>query len=310
MSETLKLVANRSNTEEGCASWQHRNLADDRSLAATAEEFRLSEAFLRQCLDPDEIPHIDREGEHILLLLQAPWIYEETTAPLFVDTVPLGILLHPAGIVTISAKPLALWDRLHRELCGDAAPKLQREAFLARFFTVLAREFLHAIDRLEAQLETAKEQLRRSQSNAEFFRLLSLQKSLIYLTAALRGNLATGERLLHSPRWQGSAEEQDQLRDALEDLRQARDTAELMASTTTNAMDAFAGTLQNNITVAIRVVTAWTVVITVPIAVISIMAMNTPLPLHDWPYAWPVLMGGSFVASGLLYIALRRSHWL
>ncbi|MGC9128992.1 MAG: magnesium transporter CorA family protein [Acidithiobacillus sp.] len=310
MSESLKLVVSRSGSADPCATWQHRTVADDAALAATASEMGLSEAFLRQCLDPDEIPHIDREGEQILLLLQAPWTHEEATAPLFMDTVPLGILLRPAGVVTISAKPLPLWDRLHRELCGEGARSLQREAFLARFFTELARDFLGAIDRLEAQLEVAKEQLRRSQSNAEFFRLLSLQKSLIYLTAALRGNLATGERLLHSPRWQGNAEEQEQLRDALEDLRQARDTAELMTSTTTNAMDAFAGTLQNNITVAIRVVTAWTVVITVPIAVISIMAMNTPLPLHDWPYAWPVLMGGSFVASGLLYLALRRSQWL
>jgi len=310
MSEAVHDRTGRKPAEDRSVVWQHRSIADDATLSAAAGELGLSASFLRQCLDPDEIPHIDREGEQVLLLLQAPWIHAEADAPVFVDTVPLGILLRPADIVTISAKPLPVWDRLRQAACRGGVCTLQREVFLARFFTELAREFLDSIDRLEKQLEIAKEDLRRSQSNAQFFRLLSLQKSLIYLTSALRGNLATGERLLHSPRWQSNGEEQEQLRDALEDLRQARDTAELLTSTTTNAMDAFAGTLQNNITIAIRVVTAWTVIITVPIAVISIMAMNTPLPLHDWPYAWPVLMGGSFLASGLLYFVLRRSHWL
>lgn len=291
-------------------SWQHIQTSDMTELAQFADSLNISAAFLEKVQDPDEIPHLERKGEQRFVLLLAPRMQHDMDAPLYVDTVPIGIVLHTGGVATIGNHPLPLWQRLQKRFERRSESPFKAERFLAQLYLELAKDFYHSLDMVDKQLKLAKESLRNSQSNQQFFRLLSLQKSLIYVTSALQSDLATGERLMHSTRWHGSDIDNDQLQDALSDFLQARETAKLMAKLITNTMDAFAGTLQNNISAAIRTVTAWTVIITVPIAVISVMAMNTPTPGRHWLLAWPVLMGGSFLVSGLLYWFLRRWHWL
>ena len=116
--------------------------------------------------------------------------------------------------------------------------------------------------------------------------------------------------LFRSPIIAQDEEDAEDLADALIDLQQARDMTEVYTSTITNMMDAYGGVLQTNISNTLKVITGWTVIIAIPATVATIYGMNVPLPIQNWPYAWPVLMGGGFLVSLFAVLWFRRRHWI
>lgn len=276
-------------------------------LEFVARHLQVPDYLFQDVSDEDERPRLERDGDVALIILKVPAPMQNDTE-LHFRTLPVGLWLLPQQMVTASAHPLALWDELRGQRQRGKA--LHVRGLLAEIFQAIARDFLRALRIINTEIAATEKILRHSQNNNEFFRLLALNKSLILFSAALKGNISVAQQTLRLPLLRQDENDLEDIADALIDLQQARDMTEIYASTITNMMDAYVGVLQNNISNTLKIITAWTVVVAAPATVASIYGMNVPLPMQTWTYAWPVLMGGGFLVSGLLFAYFRKKDWI
>ncbi|MBU2738615.1 magnesium transporter CorA family protein [Acidithiobacillus concretivorus] len=289
------------------ATWVQVVAPSQAELEFVAKHLQVPDYLFQDVSDEDERPRLERDGDVALIILKVPAPMQDD-AELRFRTLPVGLWLLPQQMVTASAHPLALWDELRSQ--RQRGKILNVRGLLAEIFQAIARDFLRALRIINTEIAATEKILRHSQNNNEFFRLLALNKSLILFSAALKGNISVAQQTLRLPMLLQDEDDLEDIADALIDLQQARDMTEIYASTITNMMDAYVGVLQNNISNTLKIITAWTVVVASPATVASIYGMNVPLPLQDWTYAWPVLMGGGFLISGLLFVFFRKKDWI
>ncbi|MCE5361233.1 MAG: magnesium transporter CorA family protein [Acidithiobacillus sp.] len=283
---------------------------DPQQVAELTQRFQLYEEFFQDVQDLDERPRLEKEANNALVILKIPVARPDPDSgrPSF-SVLPLGIVFGRDEILTVCSEELPLLRAIEAQL-PEEVDELDPRWLTVEMIQRMASAFLDALKVINEEIVHTEERLHHSQSNDEFFSMLSLSKVLIRFTSALRGIIAVLQQLLRLPIITQDEEDSEDLADALVDLQQARDMTEIYTSTVTNMMDAYGGVLQTNISNTLKVITGWTVIIAIPATTATIYGMNVPLPLEHWPYAWPTLMGGSFSISLLAVLWFRRRHWI
>jgi len=277
-------------------------------LDTLGRRFAVDPDFLGDALDRHERPSLRREGETIILLLRVPLLSTEPAGPSW-ETVPLGILLQKSQLVTIEIRPFGFLEQLRARL-GKRVQRIRLREALAELLQAVAQEFLRSLRQVKREMDAVEYDLRGSQDNDDFYRMLSLQNTLTHFAAALRGDLGVLQRLLQMPIFCDDEEDLEDISDAMVDLQQAREMAELYAATLTDLLDAYVGVLQNNIANRVKKLTAWTVVLAVSLMSTSLYGMNVPLPWQHSPYITPALIGGGFLVAAAIYVYFRRNDWI
>ncbi|WP_291510475.1 magnesium transporter CorA family protein [Acidithiobacillus sp.] len=277
-------------------------------LPSLGRQLGVDPGFLGDALDRHERPSLHREGETTIILLRVPLLSAEQPGPSWV-TVPLGILLQKWQLVTIETQAFGFLEQLRARL-GKRARRIRLREALAELLQAMAQEYLRSLRQVKKEMDAVEHDLRASQNNDDFYRMVSLQNTLTHFAAALRGNIGVLQRLLQMPVFLDDKEDLEDVADALVDLQQAREMAELYAATLTDLLDAYVGVLQNNIANRVKKLTAWTVVLAVSLMSTSLYGMNVPLPWQHWRYITPTLVGGGFLIAAAIYVYFRRHDWI
>ncbi|WP_248884789.1 magnesium transporter CorA family protein [Acidithiobacillus acidisediminis] len=290
--------------------WTSVVAPDNQQVSELTQRFQIYEEFFHDVQDLDERPRLEKEANNILVILKlpVPRTDPDSGRPSFA-VIPMGIVFGREEILTVSSEELPLLRAIEAQLPQET-DELDPRWLTVEMIQRMARAFLDALQVINEEIVHTENRLHHSQSNDDFFSMLSLNKILIRFTSALRGDISVLQQLLRLPVITQDEEDSEDLADALIDLQQARDMTEIYTSTITNMMDAYGGVLQTNVSNTLKVITGWTVIIAIPATVATIYGMNVPLPLQDWAYAWPTLMGGGFLLSLLAVLWFRRRHWI
>ena len=140
--------------------------------------------------------------------------------------------------------------------------------------------------------------------------MLKYEKSLIYITTALKSNEIILERLQqgHLLKWSGRDEEL--LADVLVEIRQAIELVDISQNILGQMMDAFASIVSNNLNAVMKFLTAVTIVIALPTLLTSFYGMNVALPGEDQPLAFVWIGAISLLVSLVVMFALWKKDWL
>jgi magnesium transporter len=75
-------------------------------------------------------------------------------------------------------------------------------------------------------------------------------------------------------------------------------------------MDAFASVISNNLNVVMKFLTSVTIILMIPMLVVSIMSMNVKLPFQEDPHSFFMITSISFILSLIgVIIFLRRKFF-
>jgi len=74
-------------------------------------------------------------------------------------------------------------------------------------------------------------------------------------------------------------------------------------------MDAYGNIIQNNVSHVVKLLTAVTIVLSIPTMIASIYGMNVPLPYQDEPEAFAVLIGVMVVMSVVVAMIFRKKNY-
>ncbi len=259
--------------------------------------------YLTDSLDPDERSRYERWDENLkFILIQTPILNpeEEENQPIYI-TVPIGLMITPDMIITISAHENTILKKFIDGKVKNADPADIR-SFVLHILDQNVWSYLDSLKRLNLKRNLIEQELYDSSRNAELKQLLRIEKSLVYFVNSLSANDLVKLKMKRTDFLQISQDEDkaDLFEDILIDNNQALDMANRHTNILSGTMEAYASIVSNNLNKFIQRLTVVTIILMVPTLVASFFGMNVSLPLANKPMAFFYIL---FV-SGLLIVFL------
>ena len=280
-------------------------------LSDLAERYELPIDFLTDPLDIDERSRYEREDDARLIVVNTPVLSEsETDNDSIYITVPIGIILTPEALITITSAKEHPVLQLFIDNKIRNVNTARRSQFVLRIFEHTVYRFLTCLKRLNVRRNLIEQELYDSSRNRELKQLLSIEKSLVYFINALNGNELLKMKMKRAD-FLGIRQNED-LWDLFEDIiidnGQALEMANIYTNILNGTMDAYGSIISNNLNITIQRLTLITIVLTVPMVVASFYGMNVNMPIQEKWYAFPVILILSVILSLAVIFYFRRKR--
>ena len=260
--------------------------------------------YINYSLDLDEMPRIERDDDYTFILLRIPHRQPDEDIPY--TTIPLGIMIRGNTIVTICRHD----KEMFKVLANGKYRMLKtgkRYRFALYIFLETATRYLTHLREINRMTETIEDQLQKSTRNREVLELLKYQKCLTYFSTALRANEVMMERVQRMQIFNYYEEDQDLLEDVLTENQQAIQMTSIATEILSGMMDAFASIISNNMNSIMKLLTALTIVVSMPTIVSSFFGMNVPIPYEGHPLAFlGILVFSIILTFGTAYVFTKR----
>ena len=131
--------------------------------------------------------------------------------------------------------------------------------------------YLNLLKKINRETEIAEKELRQTRKNKSLLRLLSLEKSLVYFTTSLKANEVVMERMNRGKVIKLYEEDEDLLEDVLIENKQAMEMSKIYSDILSGVMDAYSSIISNNLNGVMKILTAITIIISVPTMISSFL---------------------------------------
>jgi magnesium transporter len=276
-------------------------------IAFLTEQIEIFPDLINYSLDLDEMPRIERDEDegYTFILLRIPYHWGKNVDIPY-STIPLGIIIVGGFIVTVCRhetdiiKPI-----LNGKYRGLKTGKRYR--FVLYIFLETASRYLAHLRDINKTTESLEDQLQKSTRNREVLELVKYQKSLTYFATALRSNEVMMERVQRMKLFNQYDEDADLLEDVITENQQAIQMTGIATEILSGMMDAFASIISNNVNSVMKLLTALTIVVSMPTIVSSFFGMNVSIPGGNHPLAYVGILGLTLILTiGVIFIFYRR----
>lgn len=283
----------------------------DNEIEYICQEINIKDDFIRYALDYEEKARIDSEEDDqtILFIIDVP-ITEKTDNGNMYSTMPIGmIVVRDDYFITVSLKETKLINNFENgKIKGFFTYKKSR--FILQIMYNNSSDYLTYLKRINKETEIAENVLKTSMRNRELLKLLSLDKSLVYITTSLRSNEAVMERTLKVKNIKLYEEDEDILEDAIIENKQAIEMSKVYSDILNGTMDAYASIISNNLNRVMKFLTSITIVLAVPTMISSFWGMNVNLPFQNNPVGFFIMLVIATVLTLLVTLWLRKKDML
>ncbi|NHC62098.1 magnesium transporter CorA family protein [Paenalcaligenes suwonensis] len=267
--------------------------------------------FLNDALDSDERPRIEHRGPATLLMLHIPYS-DPNVKNLYDDvkykTIPFGIILTGGHMVTVCKEN----GFINKDFFVQQGLILDEHNQSYNLFAILnqvAHVFADASKTLDDAISKAEDELSKSYRNQELYTLLYLNESLIYLTTALKNLMHVMNRMQQDNPLPMDSRAKLLFEEALVEVEQVYSITKISQINLNNVMDAYGNIIQNNVSHIVKLLTAVTIVLSIPTLIASIYGMNVPLPYQDEPGAFTAIIISMVVISGVVALFFQKKRY-
>lgn len=276
-----------------------------------AESLTIPIEFLTDPLDIDERTRYEVEDDVKFIVVNTPALNEEGSDDLTLYiTLPIGIIITPDNIITISSYDTAVIQKFIENKVRSFSPH-DFSLFVLQILEQNVQTYLRCLKDINVRRNIIEKEVYESSQNQDLKQLLSLEKSLVYFVTALSSNALLKQKIQRMDLLgiRQDEEKSDLLEAIMIDNSQAQEMAHIYSNILRNTMDALASIISNNLNEVMQRLTLITIILMVPTLVASFYGMNVNnLPLRDNPYAFWFLFGGSMVFSISLVIFFRSKR--
>ena len=267
--------------------------------------------FLNDALDADERPRIEHRGPATLLMLHIPYS-DPAVKNLYDDvkykTIPFGIVLTGGHMVTV-CKENGFINKDFFEQQGLILDEHNQSYNLFAILNQVAHVFADASKTLDDSISKAEDELSKSYRNQELYTLLYLNESLIYLTTALKNMMHVMTRMQQDNPLPMDSRARLLFEEALVEVEQVYSITKISQINLNNVMDAYGNIIQNNVSHIVKLLTAVTIVLSIPTLIASIYGMNVPLPYQEEPGAFTAIIISMVVISGIVALFFQKKRY-
>lgn len=307
MIEIFKTVDEKLTTldtfEEG--AWVNVTNPTEEEVIKVCEMLKLEDCdYVRAALDAEESSRIESDDGNTLIIVDIP-IAEVKEKILRYITIPLGIIITPTNIATVclNENPI-IRDFIEKRMKSFYTFKKTR--FIFQILHRNATKYLVYLKQIDKISNTIENKLHKSTKNKELIQLLDLEKSLVYFNTSLKANEIVLEKMLRTESIKNYPEDTELLEDVIIENKQAIEMAKIYSDILSGTMDAFASVISNNLNIIMKFLASVTILMAIPTMVSSFFGMNVAVPMHDNPFAFPIIVGIAITACLVATLIMVR----
>ena len=298
-------------TEYKRGNWINMIAPSDDEIKTVCENINIQEDFIRYALDPEERARIDYEEDDgtTLILADVPIIEKDEDQKEY-STIPVGfIIVRDEYFITVSLMENQVIRRMN-PMKNKSVATYKKSRLVLQCLYVNSEIYLNLLKKINRETEIAEKELRQTRKNKSLLRLLSLEKSLVYFTTSLKANEVVMERMNRGKVIKLYEEDEDLLEDVLIENKQAMEMSKIYSDILSGVMDAYSSIISNNLNGVMKILTAITIIISVPSMISSFWGMNVKVPMQDNPWGFAIILIASILIGIIVTIILKRKDYL
>lgn len=267
------------------------------------EQCQIDEHTLASALDPDELPRLEFEPEHTVMIYKRPKNYSGKDQLEF-KVASVGMFLFKDKLILVLAEDIPLFVGKRFQSVNSI-----KEIFLKLVYNSISHyvEHLRIIHMISEEIE---DKITESMDNTYLLNLFSLVKSLVYYAEAITSNGFVFEKTRTLANRIGFDEQNmEMLDDIIVENMQCKAQADIYSNILAQLLDARSSIVNNNLNQLMKKLNVITIWMMVPTLVVSAYGMNVALPMAEHPYAFWMLMGVCLVLVWGVMIYWRKKNW-
>jgi len=283
----------------GC--WVYAEAPTHEEVQTLVKKFKLDPGHLEDALDEDEMPRLEREGDHSYIFVRFAYKNEEGE----LITVPLLFIFGEEILVTVSLIRLPCLENFISGKIQFATT--QRAKLVLQILQQIGEQYDTFISSTSKQIKLIRSRLRGHEiSNQDFIDFVMIEDELNEFLASLMPTNATLRRLLLGRYMPFFEQDEDIIEDLLLSNEQSVEACNSNIKSIVNIREAYSSISSNNLNHTMKLLTAATVLITLPNVVYGMYGMNIGLPFQHKAWAYPFIVGVSLLLSLFVFIVGRR----
>lgn len=236
--------------------------------------------FMEGILDEHEHPRLEKYSDKVAVLIQIPFRSSG------VKTIPLAIILTDKYVVTLCSASISLSNFMKDEDLYTT----QKNKFLFILLSYVESEYTRFL-RAIAKTVKQKKVVLGSLNNSDVIHLVELEDELNYFLSSMLPNASLFESLRRGHIIKVFEDDKELIEELLISTKQNLDECRSVIKTVQNVRNAYSTILTNNLNKVMKVLTLFTVMLTIPMLISSIYGMNIPLPMQNSPHMFTFFVG-------------------
>lgn len=283
-------------------SWLYAKEATLEDLTKIAETANLDLNDIKDSLDKYELPRLEHINDNTLFFIRHPGSSE-----LGLYTEILTLILTGSFVIAISPYKSEIIETFLAS--NTPMGTTQKSKLLLHILLKITQDYTHNIKRVRQSILGAETPPKVVDTNA--ITVLTQNEEILnqYLTALvpmrnLLETLSTGRSISFYE------DDLDLLEDLMIAMRQSEDVCRVNIKSIRSLRDSYQIMFTNDVNRTIKLLTAVTILVTIPTIIASIYGMNVTLPGQSYPLAFPLLIGVIICIVIIAILFFRKNRWI
>lgn len=289
MIEFYKTIDNRITPVDkiGDYTWINMVAPNEKEKQMVIDQIGVEPTFFSSALDEEETSHIDTEDDQTAIIIDIPNRTSDDKGNIVFYTIPLAIIMKGKTMITVCIEDSPIIRDFTNGLVRHVNTQYRTRTIFQIFYRI-SQTYLTYLKQLDKISGFAEQQLHKSMKNKELFRMMEIEKSLVYFSTSLKANEATLQKIFRGRLLKLYDEDKDLLEDVLIEVKQAIEMCTIYRDILSGTMDAYASIISNNLNIVMKVLTSITILMAIPTMISGFYGMNVehlPMPVFWFPSA-------------------------
>ncbi|MCD5382177.1 MAG: magnesium transporter CorA family protein [Candidatus Pacebacteria bacterium] len=283
-------------------TWTHVVSPTDEELQQLEKEFGLDDAILADSKDFFEVPRFEYADMLSYFFVRYPFDEKHED----IDTAPLLIVMGESFVLTIAQREVPF---LQAFISGKKEMHTtQKTKLFLEFLRAMTASFERELVRMRKVVYRNRTRVRNIRAQ-DIQRLVSYEHKLNDSIAAIVPTNAWLKQLAAGSYIHMFNEDMELMEDLMIANSQLVDSSKSLLKTIQNVRSATEAILTQNLNTTIKLLTALTVILTIPTLISSFFGMNVPLPLMEHAYAFPMLVACTMLVMATVAYYFTKKRW-
>jgi len=286
-------------------SWVNISEAAQEDLEEVVKLTDLTLLDLRDTLDIQELPRIERHRYSLMIFVRIPTERMDNSS--FIHTTPLTCIITDKYFITISP----VKNHILKDIQKSSLPiaTTQRSKLLVYLLLKISQSFTSQVKLISHQVASKKKRIENIK-DSDIGELIKYEDILNQYTSALIPMRNVFENLVEAGYLKFYQEDQELFDDAVISMRQSVDICQVNLKSIKSLRESYQIVFTNRLNKVIQFLTAFTIIMTIPTIIASLYGMNVSLPMAGNPFAFVYVLLISLGIIILFFILFYKKRWL
>jgi len=281
--------------------WIYIEEPSEKDIIKIAKNYKLDEGTLMDALDSYEMPRLEVEDKIPYIFCRVPYVDNGQATSL-----PVLIVLHHDFIMTISKEKLDLFDGFSKNKIEFDT--VNKKHLLSLLLAEINNQYNKIVTRTSKKIYKAIDNI-NSIENKDITNLVQYEQisnELLSRMIQLNGvlNILNNGKVIRF-----EDEDKDEIEDTYLANNQLIDLTKNILQSVRNVRDSYSAILTNNLNRVMKILTIFTVILTIPTMIAGLWGMNVEVPFNDSPYAFLYILGISSAVLVAIFWFLKKKGW-